>query len=317
MERKVLFADTPGTALSLESNHLCCRYNEELSHIPLRGVRGIVLGAWSDCSSATLKGCFEHGIAVAFLNRNGELTGGFPSSRSDILLRRLQYKIGECKHASLTIARSVVQAKFTSQRTLLRNLQTNYPLPAIGAAIRHLTRSRKESARAATIAELLGIEGAAGHAYWGVFRLLLPAFCFETRSKNPPLTAGNALLSFGYTLLANELAAAATLYGLDIWVGTLHRQSGRYHSLAWDLVELLRAHYVDRLVLKGFHNLRYKCEDFEKDETGACRMNREVRKLFVEDLYTGLSPLHRSQFSREPLQRGVEQYIRWLQEAGS
>ncbi|GHV45136.1 hypothetical protein FACS1894204_03510 [Synergistales bacterium] len=66
-------------------------------------------------------------------------------------------------------------------------------------------------------------------------------FFFHTRTRRPPLDRVNALLSFIYTLLGNDIAAALTAVGLDSFVGFLHRDRPGRRSLALDLLEELRA----------------------------------------------------------------------------
>ena len=57
----------------------------------------------------------------------------------------------------------------------------------------------------------------------------------------------NALLSFCYTLLAKDCAAALECVGLDPYVGFLHRDRAGRESLALDLMEELRAPMTESL----------------------------------------------------------------------
>ena len=60
---------------------------------------------------------------------------------------------------------------------------------------------------------------------------------FEKRSKHPPKTNVNAVLSFLYYLLSEEVEFAIQSEGLDCNAGTLHEiQQGR-KSLVYDLME--------------------------------------------------------------------------------
>jgi hypothetical protein len=71
----------------------------------------------------------------------------------------------------------------------------------------------------------------------------------SVRSRRPPLDNLNALLSFLYTLLTHDVAAALEGVGLDPAVGYLHRDRPGHPSLALDLVEELRPVIADRLTL--------------------------------------------------------------------
>lgn len=74
-------------------------------------------------------------------------------------------------------------------------------------------------------------------------------FTFNGRNRRPPLDPVNALLSFVYTLLTNEVTSAINACGLDPYMGALHEISYGRPSLACDLVEEYRTFLGDRLVL--------------------------------------------------------------------
>lgn len=106
-------------------------------------------------------------------------------------------------------------------------------------------------------------------------------FFFENRNRRPPLDNINAMLSFAYTLLANECAAALTAVGLDAYVGFLHTDRPGRTSLALDLMEELRAVYADRFVLTLINKKTIKPEHFVKKENGAVLMNDTGRKTMI------------------------------------
>ena len=57
----------------------------------------------------------------------------------------------------------------------------------------------------------------------------------------------NALLSFFYTLLTQDVRAALETVGLDAYVGFLHVDRPGRPGLALDLMEEMRAYLVDPL----------------------------------------------------------------------
>ncbi|MHC6204242.1 CRISPR-associated endonuclease Cas1 [Breznakiellaceae bacterium SP9] len=60
---------------------------------------------------------------------------------------------------------------------------------------------------------------------------------FPNRSRNPPLTNVNAVLSFLYTLLMYRLETAIELAGLDPMAGFFHAIEYGKNSLVFDLME--------------------------------------------------------------------------------
>ena len=101
--------------------------------------------------------------------------------------------------------------------------------------------------------ELRGIEGSCAKGYFSVFSQLIlrnnDDFRFTGRNRRPPMDRVNALLSFAYTLLGNEIAGALEGVGLDPAVGFLHTLRPGRKSLALDMLEEFRAPFADRFVL--------------------------------------------------------------------
>ena len=106
-------------------------------------------------------------------------------------------------------------------------------------------------------------------------------FTFEGRNKRPPLDNVNVMLSFGYSMLANDCGAALEGVGLDSYVGFMHRDRPGRKSLALDLMEELRAVFVDRFILTLINNRQIRAEHFRKLESGAVEFTDDGRKKFI------------------------------------
>lgn len=74
----------------------------------------------------------------------------------------------------------------------------------------------------------------------------------------------NALLSFAYTLLASDCAAALRGAGLDPYVGYLHTDRPGRASLALDLMEELRPLLGDRFCLTLVNSRIIRPEHFDR-----------------------------------------------------
>jgi CRISPR-associated protein Cas1 len=132
---------------------------------------------------------------------------------------------------------------------------------------------------------LRGLEGQAAISYNKLFNQMIlqqkEDFYFHSRSRRPPLDNVNAMLSFAYTLLANDMASALEGVGLDAYVGFLHRDRPGRASLALDVMEELRGVYADKFVLTLINKKIVNKEDFIKKENGAVIMTDEARKKFL------------------------------------
>ena len=86
---------------------------------------------------------------------------------------------------------------------------------------------------------------------------LLPSTLgFTRRQSRPAPDAVNALLSLGYTILYQNVAALLAARGLNAHIGIMHVPGGTHLALASDLMEELRPPLVDSVVLNLLLNNR-------------------------------------------------------------
>ncbi|MDE0077689.1 MAG: CRISPR-associated endonuclease Cas1 [Caldilineaceae bacterium] len=74
------------------------------------------------------------------------------------------------------------------------------------------------------------------------------------RKAHAPPDPVNVLLSFGYTLLAQNIWGAVLTAGLDPYVGFLHQLNYNRPNLPLDLMEEFRPVLVDSVVLRCLNN---------------------------------------------------------------
>ena len=91
----------------------------------------------------------------------------------------------------------------------------------------------------------------------------------------------NALLSFGYSLLAHDVQGAINLVGFDPYLGYLHTQRYGRPSLALDLMEEFRPLVVDAMVLSAINKKALTPEDFvDEPLSHAVSLTDEGRRKF-------------------------------------
>ena len=138
---------------------------------------------------------------------------------------------------------------------------------------------------AETSEELRGIEGEAAKLYFSGFDNLIlqqrKTFAFTRRSRRPPLDPVNALLSFAYTLIANDLTAALETIGLDPYVGFLHTLRPGRTSLALDMMEELRAYFGDRFVLSLINKKQITSKEFLFQGDNGVVLSDKGKKTFL------------------------------------
>ena len=231
-----LYVTSENSYLALDGENLVV-YNEkkEVGRLPLHNLEGIVFFGYRGTSPALMGACAER----------------------NILLREQQYISCKDDEMSLAIAKNCITGKVYNARWVLeraiRDHEMQIDVENVKKASLYLKESLQYIQNAESKDQLRGYEGEAASIYFGVFNELIlqqkKEFNFQGRNKRPPQDNVNAMLSFVYTLLTNQITSALEVVGLDPYVGYLHTDRPGRVSLALDLIKELRSVYADRFVL--------------------------------------------------------------------
>ncbi|VEJ36338.1 CRISPR-associated endonuclease Cas1, subtype I-C/DVULG [Aedoeadaptatus ivorii] len=286
-----LYVTSPDYFLGLRGENVVLLQDGKILHrIPLHALESIIAFSYSGISAALLEKCSEREVSVVILNHYGRLCGRFVSmSRGNILLRKKQAQIALNQEDSLKISRWIILAKIINARNFLIRFRKQYALrireEVFIHAITHLKQSKERTKVASNKEELRGIEGDAQATYYGVFPHMILTnseyFNFRGRSKRPPLDPPNALLSYAYSLLSYDCAAALEANGLDAYMGFNHTDRPGRISLALDLLEEFRVMICDRFVLRMINRGQFTEPDFLEQESGAILLTDEARKKYL------------------------------------
>lgn len=287
-----LFVTSPDVYLTLNGENVVVKQeNEKIGRIPLHNLEGVYTFGQSGASPSLMAACVEKNISLVFLNRNGKFRARvIGESRGNVTLRKEQYRISDCEESSAKIARNFITGKVFNNKWTIERMTRDYPLridvPAFKEVSSSLSKSLKMIRSTEDLDLLRGYEGQAAIVYNSVFNQMILQqkndFYFYERNKRPPLDRVNAMLSFAYTLLANDVASALEGVGLDSYVGFLHRDRPGRASLALDVMEELRGVYADRFVLSLINKKVMNKDDFTIKENGSVLMNDNSRKKFLK-----------------------------------
>lgn len=279
-----LYVTTPEAYLSKDGmNVVVSAAGKELFRIPVLNVEGIVTFGYMGASPGLMKLCMDNNVSLSFMTPHGQFICRVQGvTRGNVLLRKKQYTLSEDEEVSLHLAKLFITGKVFNTRSILqRFIRDNGTDEEVEHVIRQLEWRRKCIMRAENMDILRGEEGQAANTYFEVFDHLIlhqkDDFPFHGRNRRPPKDEVNAMLSFVYTLIANDVAAALESVGLDPYVGFMHTLRPGRTSLALDLMEELRAYLGDRLVLSVINRRQVTRNDFirQGDEsvvmTDACR----------------------------------------------
>jgi CRISPR-associated protein Cas1 len=233
--------------------------------------------------------CAERQVSISFLTEHGKFLARVQGPVSgNVLLRREQYRRADSEEASAGLAQAFVLAKVANSRIVLQRAARDHPENSpslIEASAVALSRVLADLRKPQPLNVVRGREGDAARLYFSVFDHMITAqkesFFFRERSRRPPLDNVNALLSFLYTLLLHDAAAALETVGLDPAVGYLHRDRPGRPGLALDLMEEFRAFLADRLALSLINRQQVCADGFRKSESGAVAMDDDTRKAVL------------------------------------
>jgi CRISPR-associated protein Cas1 len=288
--QNTLYVTTQGSYLARDGETVLVRVEHETRlRVPIHTLGAIVAFGQVSCSPPLMALCAERGVTIAFLTEHGRFLARVEGPvAGNVLLRREQYRRSEDDAASAALARAIVAAKVANSRTLLlRALRDHEDTPesAVAGAAGRLSASLAALRQGVGLDEVRGIEGDAGRVYFSVFDHLITAqkdgFQFTARSRRPPLDPINALLSFLYTLLLNDVRAALETVGLDPQVGYLHRDRPGRPGLALDLVEEHRSWLADRVVLSLVNRQQVRADGFHQEDSGGVVMDDATRKQVI------------------------------------
>lgn len=285
-----LYVASPGSYVHKQGETVIIeREGERRAQIPVHALQGVYCFGQVMVSPQLMGFCAEQGVNLAFLTEHGRFLGRLQGpQKGSILLRRAQYRRTE--QSPLEVARVLVAAKIRSSRNVLRRRLRAYGHSEdVEEAARALGHSLEALVRAETLDQVRGLEGEAAARYFGVFaELIAPErreeFPFDGRNRRPPRDAVNAMLSFLYSVLGQDISAALQAVGLDPQAGFLHADRPGRDSLAQDLLEEVRAWLADRLVLSLINRRQVTAAGFHTEASGAARMTDDTRKTLLAAL---------------------------------
>ena len=317
-----LYVTSPDAYLSLDGeNVVVLRDDETLLRVPLHNLEGIVTFGYTGASPALMGKCADQKISLSFFTVNGRFLAEISGiEHGNVTLRRTQYRMADDLQRSAAIARNILIGKLYNSRWILERAVRDHGMRIntehVKAVAHGIVESIELLRKAVDLGSLRGIEGEAATRYFSAFdELILQSkddFYFHSRNRRPPLDNVNALLSFAYSLLANEVASAIRSVGLDPFVGFLHRDRPGRKSLALDLMEELRSVFADRFVITLINKRQVEPSDFHIQENGAVRMKDETRRTFLSAWQSRKQEEIRHPFLDEKIEWGLVPHVQAL-----
>jgi len=293
--------------------------------IPIAEVERILVFGRVQLSTVTIQTCLEQQIPVVFLSQLGDYKGHLWSAEvTDLTVEARQFQQWQNEAFQLEMARKLVWGKLMNSKQLLRRLNRKRQVGLIAEAIQKLDRHLASVETIDNLASLRGYEGISAAIYFPALgRLLInPGFSLTGRSRRPPTDPVNSLLSFGYTLLFNNVMSMILAEGMNPYLGNLHKSDRKEPHLAFDLMEEFRSPIVDSLVVMLVNKQILKPTDFTWPKAeGGVYLQDAARRVFLKQFEERISeavthPAIQTKVSyRRAIQLQVQQYKRCLMES--
>lgn len=258
-----------------------------LKSIPFESVEGITIIGNGQITTETIGECFKKGIQIQYHSNRGYYFGKLSSTQHvNTTRQRLQMKLTEDEYFVLGLAKNILKAKINNQIVVLRRYQRSSE-EDIKKEINQMSIMENRTDKANNLSEILGYEGTAARLYFKALSDLIEPkeFKFNGRNRRPPKDPFNSMLSFGYTILMNDIYSAIEARGLSPYFGFVHQDRDKHPTLSSDLIEEWRAVIIDSLTMALINGNEISYDNFIIDnESRGVFFDKEGIKIFIGKL---------------------------------
>ena len=232
--------------------------------IPISLVDAIVVFARVQLTTDVLTACLREQIPVFFIVGNGKYLWKLDSLETknvELLYKHIWCALNE--ECCLKYSKIFIKSKIHNSKVMLKRWSKwSWKIVNVDETIKSLDYYLQQVDKAESLNSLRWYEWSASKIHFMKWSEFTPAnYIWAWRNKRPPRDPLNALLSLGYTLLAQLVHMYIEILWLDPQIGFMHQPKDLRTLLVLDMMEMFRAWIVDDLVLKVLRN-----NDIEKDD---------------------------------------------------
>lgn len=281
--KKVFYLYKSGTLLRKDRSLILQEKNGNVIYIPIEQINLIICFNDITLNKRTLAILNIYSVSIFFFNYYGDYIGRYtPKKYSDgkIIINQVN---SYCSNQRIYIAKKIIQTEIKNSLSLLKYYDKKYNL--LDHIIKTINNYLIDLEKIETIEDLLLLEAKAKKAYYSSFDIIIknPNFIFKQRSYYPPLNETNALLSYGYAILYANILSDIDKSPLLPQISYIHSLSKQSDSLHFDLADMMKPVFIDRLVIRMINKQQLKTIHFEYKNNDACYLNKEGIKIFLNE----------------------------------
>lgn len=279
----VLYVNEPGATISQsEGKFIVTRKNDAISEIPMKTLEKLVVIDGVNITPKVIRSLLYMKIPVFWISSHGKFRGRLDALCHSGVFKQEQQILMRNTDFSMSLAKKVIGAKIHNQKVVLRRYDRDRKFPEVKNAIASIEAQEHKVSSVETVDVLMGYEGVIARTYFATLGVIVPkGFEFQRRSKRPPLDAFNAMLSFGYSLLFQEIYSAIRIEGLHPYFGFMHSLKENHPALASDLMEEWRPVVVDSFVMSLVNHHEILPEHFQTNEGEGILLTSGGREIFL------------------------------------
>lgn len=281
-----LYVNENGAIIGIEENQFYVKYKDGMKKsIPAESLEEITVLGKVQITTQCVEECLKRGIPVAYFSKGGVYFGRLSSTGHINASRQRKQSALYDTDFALNFAKRIIRAKIKNQSVVAKRYALG-KTDKVEQFLKDMKICQKKCEETENMQQLMGYEGQAAKHYFEMLSLCIDQnFKFNGRNKRPPRDEFNSMISFGYSILMNEIYSRIEMKGLNPYFGFMHRDAEKHPTLASDLMEEWRAVIVDATVMSLINGHEIAKEDFEKnlDEPG-CYMKREGLGIYLKKL---------------------------------
>ncbi len=257
---------------------------ERKQFFPVENIREIYIFGEVTLTKKVLEFFTQNKIIVHIYNYYGYYVGTYYPreyyNSGYIIVKQVEHYINQEKR--LDIAKRIVQGAASNMENTLKYY--NKKGKNLAEHINKISETKKHVTKVNTINELMAREGQIRKTYYNAFNVIItnPEFQFEKRTKRPPQTMLNALISLGNQLLYTTVLSEIYKTHLDPRIGYLHTTNYRRFTLNLDIAEIFKPIIPDRVNFTLINKKKLTANHFKKSLNGII-LNKHGLKIYLKE----------------------------------